>query len=45
MEAVLILATLAQKWRLRMKAGHLVMLDPLFTPKPKYGLRMLAEGR
>jgi cytochrome P450 len=45
MEGVLILATLAQKWRLRLKPGHPVVLDPLFTLRPRHGLRMVVEGR
>lgn len=45
MEGVLLLATLAQKWKLRLKPGHPVVLDPLFTLRPKFGLRMVVEGR
>ncbi len=45
MEGILLLATLAQKWKLRLKAGHPVVLDPLFTLRPKFGLKMVAEKR
>ncbi|HEU4951748.1 MAG TPA: cytochrome P450 [Holophagaceae bacterium] len=45
MEGVLLLATLAQKWKLRQKEGHPVVLDPLFTLRPKFGLRMVVERR
>lgn len=45
MEGVLLLATLAQKWKLRLKKGHPVVLDPLFMLRPKFGLKMVAEER
>ncbi len=45
MEGVLILATLAQKWRLKLVPGHPVVLDPLFTLRPKHGMKMVASAR
>jgi cytochrome P450 len=45
MEGVLILATLAQKWKLRLVPGHRVEPQPLITLRPKYGMRMLVEAR
>jgi cytochrome P450 len=45
MEGVLILATLAQKWKLSLVAGHRVEPQPLITLRPRYGMRMLVEGR
>jgi len=45
MEGVLILATLAQKWKLRLVPGHKVESQPLITLRPKYGMRMLVESR
>ena len=45
MEGVLILATLAQKWKLRLVPGHRVEAQPLITLRPKYGMRMLVERR
>jgi cytochrome P450 len=45
MESVLILATLAQKRRLRLVPGHRVQPQPLITLRPKYGMRMEIEGR
>jgi cytochrome P450 len=42
-EANLILAAIAQKYRLRMVAGHRVELQPLVTLRPRYGLKMTAE--
>jgi cytochrome P450 len=45
MEGVLILATLAQKWKLKLAPGHKVEPQPLITLRPKYGMRMHIEAR
>jgi len=45
MEGVLILATLAQKWKLRLVPGHRVEPQPLITLRPKYGMQMEVEPR
>src|SRR5580693_8436121 len=45
MEGVLILATLAQKWKLRLVPGHRVEPQPLITLRPKYGMLMQIEAR
>lgn len=45
MEGVLLLATLAQRWRLRLKPGHPVAYRPLLTLRAKYGMQMIAESR
>ncbi|MGA9978300.1 MAG: cytochrome P450 [Candidatus Sulfotelmatobacter sp.] len=45
MEGVLVLATLLQKWRLRMVPGQRVEPQPLITLRPKYGMRMRIEAR
>jgi cytochrome P450 len=45
MEGVLILATLAQKWRLRLVPGHKIEPQPLITLRPKYGMLMQIEAR
>jgi cytochrome P450 len=45
MEGVLILATLAQKWKLRLIPGHRVEPQPLITLRPKYGMVMQVEPR
>jgi len=42
---VLLLTTLAQKWRLKLVAGHPVEPEPLITLRPKYGMRMEIEAR
>jgi cytochrome P450 len=45
MEATLILATIAQRVRLRLVPGHPVEFLPLLTLRPKYGMRMTVETR
>lgn len=45
MEGVLLLATLAQKWRMRLVPGHPVELRPLITLRPKHGMRMTLSRR
>jgi len=45
MEGILILAALGQAWRFRPVAGRPVVLDPLFTLRPKRGLWMTPEPR
>jgi cytochrome P450 len=45
MEGVLLLATLAQKWKLRLVPGHRVEPEPLITLRPKYGMQMQVESR
>ena len=39
MECVLVLATLAEKWKLQLDPGHRVQPEPLITLRPKYGMR------
>ena len=45
MEAVLCLATLARRWRLRGVPGHPVALHPSITLRPRHGLRMVLSRR
>ena len=45
MEGSLLLATIAQKWKLRLVPGHRVEPEPLITLRPKYGMRMVVDGR
>ena len=45
MEGVLVLATLAQRWRLRHDERHKVVVEPLFTLRPKGGMPMVVESR
>jgi len=44
-EAILLLATIARRWRPRLVPGHPVALHPLITLKPKHGMRMTLMGR
>jgi cytochrome P450 len=45
MEGVIVMAAIAQKWRLRLVPGQLVEPLPLITLRVKNGLRMVAEPR
>jgi len=45
MEGVLLIATLAQGWRMRLVPGHALQLQPLITLRPKHGLKMRLERR
>jgi cytochrome P450 len=45
MEGALLIATLAQKWKLRLDPGQRVEPLPLITLRTKYGMRMRTEPR
>lgn len=45
MEGVLVLATVAQRWKLRLADGASVEMQPLVTLRPKYGMPMTVETR
>jgi cytochrome P450 len=45
MEGVLVLATLAQKWRFDLAPGHRVEPQALVTLRPRYGMRLVARRR
>jgi len=45
MEGVLLIATLAGRWRLALVPGHRVETQPLITLRPKYGMRMIVRER
>ncbi len=45
MEGILILATIAQQWRLKLVPGQRIEVQPKITLRPKYGIRMIAERR
>lgn len=45
MEGVLLLATLAQNWRLRLAPGHPVRTHPMITLRSKHGMLMTMERR
>jgi cytochrome P450 len=40
-EATLVLATIAQRWRLRLIPGQRLEVQPKITLRPKYGIRMI----
>jgi len=44
LEGVLVLATLARRWRPRLAPGHRVALQPSITLRPKGGMKMLLES-
>ena len=45
MELVLVVATIAQQYRLRLVPGHPVVPQPLITLRAKHGMRMTVERR
>ena len=45
MEATLVLATLAQNWRLPLVPGQKLEVQPKITLRPKHGIRMVPEAR
>jgi cytochrome P450 len=44
MEGILLLATIGQRFRLRLVPGHRVEPKALMTLRPRYGMRMVAEA-
>jgi cytochrome P450 len=44
-EAVLLLATIAGRFRLTLEPGHPVALSPTITLRPKHGMRMPLHQR
>ena len=40
MEGILLVATLAQRWKMRLVPGHPVDVQPLITLRPRHGMRM-----
>jgi cytochrome P450 len=45
MELILLVATIAQQWRLRLVPGHPVVPQPLVTLRARHGMRMTVEKR
>ena len=45
MEGILLLAAIAQRWKMRLEPGHNVAARPLITLRPKYGMRMTVDER
>jgi cytochrome P450 len=44
-EGMLVLATLAQRWRAELAAGQRVAMRPMITLRTRYGMRMVLERR
>jgi cytochrome P450 len=45
MELVLLMATLAQRWRFQLVPGHPVVPQAAVTLRSKYGMKMIANAR
>lgn len=45
MEGILLLATIGQRWRLKLVPGHPVALQPVITLRPRHGIKMVAIAR
>jgi cytochrome P450 len=45
MEGILVIATIARRWKMRIMPGHPVLLQPLVTLRPKYGMQMRLVDR
>jgi len=45
MELILVVATIAQRWQLRLVPGHPVVPQPMITLRTKHGMRMTVEKR
>jgi cytochrome P450 len=45
MEGILLLATFAQHWRMRLAEGQVVQPQPMITLRPQYGMKMVLERR
>ena len=45
LETILVLAAIAQRWRLRLVPGHPVELQPVITLRPRHGMLMRVERR
>jgi cytochrome P450 len=45
LEASLVIATIAQRFRLRVVPGHPVIPEPLVTLRPRHGIRMTLHAR
>jgi cytochrome P450 len=45
MQGILVLASIAQSWRIKLASGHPVELLPLMNLRPKYGMMMTVHQR
>ncbi len=44
-EGIMLLATLARKWKLALVPGQQIDMKPMITLRPKFGMRMLCQNR
>ncbi|MFY9611099.1 MAG: cytochrome P450 [Blastocatellia bacterium] len=45
MEGMLLIATIAQEWKMRLAPGQQVETKPMITLRPKFGMRMMLQTR
>ena len=45
METLLLLAALAQHWKMRLAPGQIIATQPIITLRPKFGMKMVLERR
>jgi cytochrome P450 len=45
MEGVLLIATMAQQWKMSLAPGQRVEPNPMITLRPKHGMRMMLQSR
>jgi cytochrome P450 len=45
MEGALLIATLAQRWKMRLAPGQRVEPKAMITLRPRYGMKMIIETR
>jgi hypothetical protein len=45
MGGILVIATIARRWKMKLEPGHPVAVQPLVKLRPKYGMRMKLIGR
>jgi cytochrome P450 len=45
MEGVLVISTMAQRWKMKLVEGHPVELQPIVTLRPKFGMQMVVGRR
>ena len=44
-EGILLIATIARKWKLSLAQGQTIGLNPQITLRPKFGMRMICQNR
>jgi cytochrome P450 len=45
MEGILLLVTILRHWKMGLQPEHPVILSPLITLRPKYGMKMIVKPR